>query len=291
LTATQCVFCACGEEFSVVIVQDRSVYTWGLGIAGQMGDGNTEDRAFPTKVVGLEGLSVNTLSCSQTQVIAVTLNGDIYSWGLPGSAAKRLQQQHQLIGGDEKSYRDSLEAFIIKKPIRINSSNKHNGIIKQITCGRMHYGAICSVASGAYSFVKSGLSAFPSTLKVQAGRPFSFTIQSANEDSFLSVGGDDIDYNLVPDNVAYEKQLAKLNLANYKAFEILDNFDGSYTAKGYLPLSGDYSLEIGVNGTVTRDSPFRISVEASEIYPPKCFCWFGIYAKVSKRLLHLSIDD
>ena len=31
-----CSFAACGEEFSCVISRDRSVYAWGLGIAGML---------------------------------------------------------------------------------------------------------------------------------------------------------------------------------------------------------------------------------------------------------------
>ncbi len=55
LGTTPCSFCACGEEFSAVVTKTRTVYTWGLGLAGQIGDGELENRSFPTKVNALDG--------------------------------------------------------------------------------------------------------------------------------------------------------------------------------------------------------------------------------------------
>ena len=53
-----CALVACGEEFSLIVARDHSVFTFGLGIAGQMGDGNLEGYSRPHLVPELEGKKV-----------------------------------------------------------------------------------------------------------------------------------------------------------------------------------------------------------------------------------------
>ena len=85
-------YCACGEEFSAAITrscpnpeqeQDQSVrpssevLVWGLGIAGQMGDGTLDNRTVPSQVRALSGRGVELLACSQGQLLAVTGSGEV----------------------------------------------------------------------------------------------------------------------------------------------------------------------------------------------------------------------
>ena len=53
-----CALVACGEEFSLCVARDHSVFTFGLGIAGQMGDGDFEGHSRPHLVQELEGKQV-----------------------------------------------------------------------------------------------------------------------------------------------------------------------------------------------------------------------------------------
>lgn len=81
-SAHKFAYCACGEEYSAAISQKRpgaesDVFLWGLGIVGQIGDGNLENRASPTKVLALSGKDVEMLTCSQGQVLAVTRAGEV----------------------------------------------------------------------------------------------------------------------------------------------------------------------------------------------------------------------
>lgn len=59
------------------MVGRRSVYTCGLGITGQMGDGGLSGHSVPTLVPGLEGKGVEVVSCSQGQVRQPVLEGSL----------------------------------------------------------------------------------------------------------------------------------------------------------------------------------------------------------------------
>jgi alpha-tubulin suppressor-like RCC1 family protein len=48
-----CAFAACGEEFSCIVTRDRRVFAFGLGIAGQMGDGGLINYSSPTLIEAL----------------------------------------------------------------------------------------------------------------------------------------------------------------------------------------------------------------------------------------------
>jgi alpha-tubulin suppressor-like RCC1 family protein len=55
------------------------VYMWGLGIVGQLGDGKMISQSLPQLVVGLEGKGIDSISCSQGQVLAVASSGEVYT--------------------------------------------------------------------------------------------------------------------------------------------------------------------------------------------------------------------
>ena len=65
LESNLCAYVSCGEEYSCVITRSRSVFVWGLGIVGQMGDGKMTGYSTPHLVQDLEGKSIDSLSCSQ----------------------------------------------------------------------------------------------------------------------------------------------------------------------------------------------------------------------------------
>jgi hypothetical protein len=61
-----CAFVACGEEFSCTVTRDRSVFVWGLGNVGQLGDGNLSSCDLPSLVLDLEGKGIDSLTLNPT---------------------------------------------------------------------------------------------------------------------------------------------------------------------------------------------------------------------------------
>ena len=66
-----------GDYHSGVIAQDGSLYMWGSNVYGQIGDGTTEDRYKPTKILD----HVIAVSLGYCHSGAITQDGSLYMWG------------------------------------------------------------------------------------------------------------------------------------------------------------------------------------------------------------------
>eukprot|EP00802_Teleaulax_amphioxeia_P007464 Tamp_07470.p1 GENE.Tamp_07470~~Tamp_07470.p1 ORF type:complete len:751 (-),score=117.76 Tamp_07470:241-2352(-) len=91
---------SCGAELSACVTDTGALYTWGSGIFGQLGLGDTESRLSPSLVSGaLQGRHMTAVSCGIFHVLALDRTGTVFSWG-DGTGG-------QLGHGDEK---DQMEA-------------------------------------------------------------------------------------------------------------------------------------------------------------------------------------
>ncbi len=79
-----CICVSAGELHSAVVTSDGDVYTWGDGFCGQLGHGDKRPRPLPKQVTsgGLEYESVESVSCGSRHTLAVTDEGECWSWGL-----------------------------------------------------------------------------------------------------------------------------------------------------------------------------------------------------------------
>lgn len=71
---------SCGEFFSSGIKSDGTLWCWGDGIEGQMGDNGTTDRSSPVQTVAT-GTNWKQVSCGQFHVGAVKTDGTLWLWG------------------------------------------------------------------------------------------------------------------------------------------------------------------------------------------------------------------
>jgi alpha-tubulin suppressor-like RCC1 family protein len=78
---------AAGDSHSLALSWDGRVYSWGSNGHGQLGLGDTLDRASPVLVEGLEG--VRAIAASFSHNLAVTQSGAVYQWGLA------LRREHE----------------------------------------------------------------------------------------------------------------------------------------------------------------------------------------------------
>jgi alpha-tubulin suppressor-like RCC1 family protein len=78
---------AAGSRCSYAVRGDGSVWSWGSNDSGQLGDGTTQDRTAPVRVVGpgAAGYLADIVSVSAgdtaAHVVAVSRNGSAWSWG------------------------------------------------------------------------------------------------------------------------------------------------------------------------------------------------------------------
>ena len=81
-----CICIAAGELHSATVTSDGDVYTWGDGFCGQLGHGDKRPQVVPKQIVNnkseLPNEMVVNITCGCRHTIAVTEDGEVYSWGL-----------------------------------------------------------------------------------------------------------------------------------------------------------------------------------------------------------------
>eukprot|EP00977_Amphora_coffeiformis_P028794 scaffold37104_cov183-Amphora_coffeaeformis.AAC.3 len=84
LATEKCVCVAAGELHSATITSDGDLYTWGDGFCGQLGHADRRPQVLPKQVIpgGLEDECVATVSCGSRHTIAVTDDGEVFTFGL-----------------------------------------------------------------------------------------------------------------------------------------------------------------------------------------------------------------
>jgi len=77
------IYAQIGSHFCVALTVDGELFTWGINYSGQLGFGHKEDFIdTPTQVKGLlEGKRVAFVQVGDFHVIAITTDGEIFSWG------------------------------------------------------------------------------------------------------------------------------------------------------------------------------------------------------------------
>jgi alpha-tubulin suppressor-like RCC1 family protein len=70
---------AAGDELSVALRADGTVWTWGMNVVGELGLGDDLARTVPTQVPGLT--DVTQIAAGAGTVLALTSNGSVRGWG------------------------------------------------------------------------------------------------------------------------------------------------------------------------------------------------------------------
>lgn len=71
----------CGTAHTVAIDDTGALYTWGKGALGRLGHGDSEDQLLPKLVSALANKSVLDVACGHAHTVALTKEGQVYSWG------------------------------------------------------------------------------------------------------------------------------------------------------------------------------------------------------------------
>ncbi|KAL3922706.1 MAG: hypothetical protein SGILL_002062 [Bacillariaceae sp.] len=84
LASERIVCISAGELHSAAVTVDGDLYTWGDGFCGQGGHGDKRPHVLPEQVTkgGLEDECISHVSCGARHTIAVTEEGEVFSFGL-----------------------------------------------------------------------------------------------------------------------------------------------------------------------------------------------------------------
>ncbi len=72
---------AAGNDHSLAIGSNGTVYAWGHNAFGQLGNGTTTDSHVPTAVSLPAGVSANAIAASGFASMAIGSDGNVYTWG------------------------------------------------------------------------------------------------------------------------------------------------------------------------------------------------------------------
>ena len=100
---------SCTVSTTCALRKDGTVWTWGLGSHGQLGNGSTKSSAVPVQVKGLE--NVVDAAAGHTHCVAAKADGTVWAWGLNdrgqlgnGSDAKQSAVPVQVKTPDGKGF-------------------------------------------------------------------------------------------------------------------------------------------------------------------------------------------
>lgn len=81
---------AAGYDFSVALKSDGSVWAWGKNDYGQLGNGTTQNSAYPVQVKGPNGTGYLTgviaITTGDYHALALKADGTVWTWGYNGSS-------------------------------------------------------------------------------------------------------------------------------------------------------------------------------------------------------------
>lgn len=86
LNSLKASYISCGENFTAVLTLDGGVFTFGAGMYGQLGHGQTSHEYFPRKIPDLMGSQVTQIACGRCHTLVyVSSSKRLYSFGLGGN--------------------------------------------------------------------------------------------------------------------------------------------------------------------------------------------------------------
>ncbi|PSR95812.1 Ultraviolet-B receptor like [Actinidia chinensis var. chinensis] len=72
---------ACGSKHAVLVTKQGEIFSWGEGLGGRLGHGVEVEVSNPKLISALSGLDTELVACGEYHTCAVTLSGDLYTWG------------------------------------------------------------------------------------------------------------------------------------------------------------------------------------------------------------------
>ncbi|XP_023520941.1 PH, RCC1 and FYVE domains-containing protein 1 isoform X1 [Cucurbita pepo subsp. pepo] len=72
---------ACGVRHAALVTRQGEVFTWGEESGGRLGHGVVKDVSQPRMIESLAASSIDFVACGEFHTCAVTMTGELYTWG------------------------------------------------------------------------------------------------------------------------------------------------------------------------------------------------------------------
>ncbi|PON75768.1 Zinc finger, FYVE-type, endofin [Parasponia andersonii] len=74
-------YIACGGRHAALVTKQGEVFSWGEESGGRLGHGVDSDVFYPKLIDSLSNTNIELVACGEYHTCAVTLSGDLYTWG------------------------------------------------------------------------------------------------------------------------------------------------------------------------------------------------------------------
>ncbi|CAG9325741.1 unnamed protein product [Blepharisma stoltei] len=235
-TANSISFARCGEEFSILVSADSNVYAFGLGNVGQLGNGENSVNPNMSIITNMpKMLGTEYAACTKSQVLAVTRNGQTYSWGLIGDYS-----------GNPPS---------IKSPMLLSSLKSRE--VKEIQCLRETF-----LISLKYTHPEKCFISHIPLEAIEAGKKYSLYLQLVNND---------LEFTVSPGDRISAKAFSH-DTGNLSKGEIIVYFDNRrYIIELRLIEAGNHDIYVWCNGLQVTNSPAIYTVSPTSLCSCKCY--------------------
>jgi RCC1 and BTB domain-containing protein len=129
LAHAQLVNVSCGSEHTAVISEDGRIFTWGLGVFGALGHGNTDDQLVPKQVETLQ--ECIQVACGSHHTICLTAQKQCFAFG---HAEYGQTGTGDAGGGGTGGGSQERGHSMQTRPKLIQNVEK----IQQVSCGHLH---------------------------------------------------------------------------------------------------------------------------------------------------------
>ncbi|XP_028798507.1 PH, RCC1 and FYVE domains-containing protein 1 [Neltuma alba] len=72
---------ACGGRHAALVTKQGEIFSWGEELGGRLGHGVDSDVLHPKLIESLSNTNIELVACGEYHTCAVTLSGDLYTWG------------------------------------------------------------------------------------------------------------------------------------------------------------------------------------------------------------------
>ena len=231
-----------GRGHSGVIAQDGSLYMWGSNYYGEIGDGTTEDRYKPTKILD----HVIAVSLGDCHSGAITQDGSLYMWGC--NSFGQIGD-----GTTEDRYKPTK---ILDHVVSVSLGGYRSGAITQDGSLYMWgYNSCGQIGDGTTENRYTPTKILDHVIAVSLGHEHSGAI---TQDGSLYMWGDNA-YGEIGDGTTEDRYKPTKILDHVVSVSLGDCHSGAITQDGSLYMWGyNYGGEIGDGTTEKRYTPTKI---------------------------------
>eukprot|EP01127_Copromyxa_protea_P024380 TRINITY_DN956_c0_g1_i1.p1 TRINITY_DN956_c0_g1~~TRINITY_DN956_c0_g1_i1.p1 ORF type:complete len:529 (-),score=116.20 TRINITY_DN956_c0_g1_i1:17-1603(-) len=124
---------ACGSQHVIVLSSTGRLYSFGLGVFGQLGHGELFNETFPKLIQSVSDINIIQIACGSHHSLALSDEGDVYSWGSAEYGQQAGQNQFtDWLAGAQHTHGERKYFFAV--PRKIEGAFNGEKVVK-ISCG------------------------------------------------------------------------------------------------------------------------------------------------------------